>query len=106
MPNLVSSQNISRQIQLNAEMDLKQRRSIFTNSKYSNKSPFETSIQEKEQGYDNFLMSDDVTDNAQSGWLRQSRYGKQNDECENTTLFEQYVLNPKNTATPIKEKKQ
>ena len=51
-------------------------------------------------------MSDDVTDNAQSGWLRQSRYGKQNDECENTTLFEQYVLNPKNKATPIKEKKQ
>jgi len=103
MPNLESSQNISRQIQLNAELDLKreQRRSIFSNSKFTDNSPCEISIQE--QGFDN-INTEDTAYNTNSGWLRQSMY-KQSEEYADPTLFEQYVLNPPTLPQPKEKKK-
>jgi len=101
MPNLESSENISRQIQLNAELDLKreQRRSIFSNSKLTEKS-CEFSIQE--QGFEG-VFTEDTAYNTNSDWLRQSMY--KSEDCAEATLFEQYILNP-STSPQSKEKKK
>jgi len=57
-------------------------------------------------GYDTFLSGgEDAAFNTNSGWLRQSMYTKNSDDCAETTLFEQYVNNPQ-VSSLTKEKKK